>query len=234
MLKVHDLRVCYGDVPAVHQASFRVEEGEIVSIVGANGAGKTTLLKTIAGLLRPDRGTIEFLEQRIDKHPAHEIARLGISLVPEGRHLFGKLSVEENLLLGAYVHPDPQSIKSALEDVYELFPVLKDRSRQKAETLSGGEQQMLAIGRGLMSHPKLLMLDEPSLGLMPKYATLVFETVERIHEQGVTVLLIEQNVRRALELADRAYVLQTGRIIAEGTGTELLGSELVQKAFLGL
>jgi len=234
MLNVHDIQVCYDEVPAIHHVSFHINQGEVVSIIGANGAGKSTLLKTISGLLSPSRGTIEFLGRRIDHLPPHQIASLGLAHVPEGRRLFQHLTVLANLRLGAYTNKSQEMREKTLDQIFELFPVLKARLTQKAGTLSGGEQQMLAIARGLMSRPSLLMLDEPSLGLMPKLVTLVFDTIKRINAEGTTILLVEQNVREALELADRAYILQTGNITLEGTGTELLETDLVRKAYLGI
>ena len=234
MLEVSHIRVCYDQVPAIHDVSFRIEEGEIVSIIGANGAGKSTLLKTISGLLHPDPGQIEFLGQRIDQLPAHRIVELGISHVPEGRRIFQYMTVQRNLRLGAYTQKSEEIREETLKQVFEIFPILRERLDQKAGTLSGGEQQMLAIARGLMSRPKLLMLDEPSLGLMPTLVTQVFDTIKRINAEGSTILLVEQNVREALELAHRAYVLQTGNIVLEGTGEELLESDLVRKAYLGI
>lgn len=234
MLEVSHIRVCYDQVPAIHDVSFRIEEGEIVSIIGANGAGKSTLLKTISGFLHPDPGQIEFLGEGIDQLPAHRIVELGISHVPEGRRIFQYMTVQRNLRLGAYTQKSEEIREETLQQIYEIFPVLKERMNQKGGTLSGGEQQMLAIARGLMSRPKLLMLDEPSLGLMPTLVTQVFDTIRRIKAEGTTILLVEQNVREALELADRAYVLQTGNIVLEGTGEELLESDLVRKAYLGI
>ncbi|TEU20513.1 MAG: ABC transporter ATP-binding protein [Anaerolineales bacterium] len=234
MLEVSHIRVCYDQVPAIHDVSFRIEEGEIVSIIGANGAGKSTLLKTISGLLHPDPGQIEFLGERIDQLLAHRIVELGISHVPEGRRIFQYMTVQRNLRLGAYTQKSEEIREEILKQVFEIFPILRERLDQKAGTLSGGEQQMLAIARGLMSRPKLLMLDEPSLGLMPTLVTQVFDTIKRINAEGTTILLIEQNVREALELAHRAYVLQTGNIVLEGTGAELLESDLVRKAYLGI
>jgi len=234
MLEVSHIRVCYDQVPAIHDVSFRIEEGEIVSIVGANGAGKSTLLKTISGLLHPDPGRIEFLGKGIDQLPAHRIVELGISHVPEGRRIFQYMTVQRNLRLGAYTQKAEEIREETLRQVFEIFPILRERLDQKAGTLSGGEQQMLAIARGLMSRPKLLMLDEPSLGLMPTLVTQVFDTIKRINAEGTTILLVEQNVREALELAHRAYVLQTGNIVLEGTGEELLESDLVRKAYLGI
>ena len=234
MLKVEQIEVHYDGVPAIHEASFTVDEGELVVIVGANGAGKTTILKTIMGTLRPVRGTITFQGEEISQLPTHEIVRRGISYIPQERRLFAPLTVEDNLRLGAYLVQDEDTIAEGLEHVYRLFPRLRERRKQAAGTLSGGEQRMLAIGRGLMSNPKLILLDEPSLGLMPKRVTEVLATVQRLKEEGRTILLVEQNVREALRLADRGYVLQTGRIVLEGTGRELLGSDLVRKAFLGM
>jgi len=234
VLRVEKIKVCYDDVPALHEVSFEVEKGQIVAIIGSNGAGKSTILKTISGLLHPVSGTIEFEGVRIDRYPPHSIVGLGIAHVPEGRRIFSRLSVLENLYLGAYTRKSEEERAEALEHVFELFPILKERQSQRAGTLSGGEQQMLAIARGLMSRPKLLMLDEPSLGLMPMLVTKLFETIKRINEEGTTILLVEQNVREALELADRAYVLMTGNIVLEGTGKELLETDLVRKAYLGM
>ena len=234
MLKVRKINVRYGSIPALHEVSFEVERGELVSIVGANGAGKSTALKTVVGALSPASGDIEFEGGDITgKNPA-EVVRRGITYVPEGRHIFGPLTVEENLLLGAFTTDAKGEIEERMEYVYNLFPILKERYRQKGETLSGGEQQMLAIGRGLMARPKLLMLDEPSLGLMPKLVTEVLKAITLLKEEGNTILLVEQNVREALELSDRGYILQTGRTIHSGRGEELLGSDIVKKAFLGL
>ncbi|WP_422446879.1 ABC transporter ATP-binding protein [Thermoanaerobacterium sp. DL9XJH110] len=234
MLKVKNLNAGYDGVPVVFDVSFEVNEGELVSIVGSNGAGKTTILKTLSGLLKPFSGEIEFLGRRIDRMPAHEIVKCGIAHVPEGRHVFGKMTVLDNLLLGAYTLENREEIVNRLKEVYEIFPRLKERESQKAETLSGGEQQMLAIARGLMSKPKLLMVDEMSLGLMPILVDRVMEILKEISRQGLTVLLVEQKVQEALEMADRGYVLQTGRIIAEGTGKELLDSRMVKKAYMGM
>lgn len=234
MLKVNRIKVHYGGTPALHEVTFEVGEGELVTIVGANGAGKTTTLKAIIGAVSVVSGNIEFNGTDISgKNPA-EIVQLGITYVPEGRHIFGPLTVEENLLLGASTVKSKAEIDERLDYVYRLFPILKERYKQKGGTLSGGEQQMLALGRGLMSRPKLLMLDEPSLGLMPKLVSEVFETIPLLRERGFTILLVEQNVREALELADRGYILQTGRVIYSGQGKELLESEIIKKAFLGL
>jgi len=234
MLKVNNIQVQYGRVPALHGVTFEVKERELVSIVGANGAGKTTTLKTIVGVLSPVSGNIEFNGVNITGRHSSEIVRLGITYVPEARHIFGPLTVEENLLLGAFILRSKEKVDEGLDFVYRLFPRLEERKKQRGGTLSGGEQQMLAIGRGLMSNPKLLMLDEPSLGLMPKLVDEMLEAVAKLKEAGKTILLVEQNVREALELSDRGYVLQTGRTIHQGTGKELLNAEIIKKAFLGL
>ncbi|MGB9838946.1 ABC transporter ATP-binding protein [Thermovenabulum sp.] len=234
MLKVKNLNVGYDNVPVIFDVSFEVKEKELVSIVGSNGAGKTTILKTISGLLKPFSGEIEFMGKRIDRMPAHEIVKLGIAHVPEGRRVFGKLSVLDNLLLGAYTISDSNLVRKTLNEVYEIFPRLKERENQKAETLSGGEQQMLAIARSLMSRPKILLVDEMSLGLMPLLVDKVLEILKEISRSGMTILLVEQKVQEALEMADRGYILQTGRIVAEGTGRELLESEMVKKAYMGM
>ncbi len=233
MLEFEHVSVGYGALTVIHDVSFRVGEGEVVSLVGSNGAGKTTLLRTIAGLLHPAQGTITLRGEPIHRTPAYDLVRKRVAMVPEGRQLFGRLSVWDNLLLGAYALRSQPEIDEALERVLALFPILKDRRGQRAETLSGGEQQQLAIARGLMSRPSLLMLDEPSLGIMPKLVAQIFEAIHDIRRQGVTVLLVEQNVFEALEVADRAYVLQSGRIVLEGTGRELQDSDLVRKAYLG-
>lgn len=234
MLVIEDLKAGYRGVPALHGVSLRVNEGEIVSIVGSNGAGKSTLLRAISGIVPVSGGTITFLGERIDGLPSHEIVKRGIVQVPEGRHLFGKQTVLENLRLGAYTIRDEKQIAENLEWVFGIFPILRKRSGQRAETLSGGEQQMLALGRGLMTRPRLLMLDECSLGLMPILVEELFNVIKDINGRGVTVLLVEQKVHEALQLAHRAYVLQSGRIVLEGTGQELLRSALVQQAYLGI
>jgi len=234
MLKVSEIEVRYSGVPVIHNVSLEVNQGELVSVVGANGAGKSTLLKTIAGALHPSQGSIQFESQEISRFATANIVRMGITYVPEARLIFGPLTVEENLELGAYILDDAEEVKKNLEYVYLLFPRLAERRLQQGGTLSGGEQQMLAIGRGLMSNPKLLMLDEPSLGLMPKLVDEMLEAVAKLKESGKTILLVEQNVRESLELSDRGYVLQTGRTIHQGTGKELLNAEIIKKAFLGL
>lgn len=234
MLEVTHLAVGYNGVPALHDVSFRVEAGQIVALVGSNGAGKSTTLRTISGLLKPERGSIRFEGQPITHKPAWEIAALGIAHVPEGRRLFTRLSVLENLRLGAYTQSDPQRIHDAIEKMFTLFPVLGKRRHQRAGTLSGGEQQMLAIARALMSQPRLLMLDEPSLGLAPILVDEIFETLKKINAEGTTILLVEQNVREALEIADWGYVLQTGSTVMEGPAAQILASDLVRQAYLGL
>jgi branched-chain amino acid transport system ATP-binding protein len=233
MLKVKNLNVGYGNVPVIFDFSFEVIKGEVVAIVGSNGAGKSTLLKTISGILKPTAGEILFCDKRIDNIPAYRIVEMGISHVPEGRQVFGKMSIKDNLMLGAYVLRSESEKAARLKEVYELFPILRDRENQKAETLSGGEQQMLAIARGLMSNPKLLMVDEMSLGLAPFLVDKVMDTLKVIRD-NVTVLLVEQKVQEALEIADRGYVLQNGKLAMEGSGTELLESDIVKRAYLGL
>lgn len=233
MLKVKDLKVGYGNVPVIFDFSCEVNQGEVVSIVGSNGAGKSTLLKTISGLLKPTAGEIEFCGERIDTIPAYKVVEKGISHVPEGRQVFGKMSIKDNLLLGAFVIRSETEKTRLLQEVYELFPILHERENQKAETLSGGEQQMLAIARGLMSRPKLLMVDEMSLGLAPLLVDKVMDTLQLISSK-VTVLLVEQKVQEALEIAHRGYVLQNGRLVIQGSGEVLLQSDIVKKAYLGL
>lgn len=234
MLKVNKLNVFYGDMQVLHEISLTVNEGEIVTVVGSNGAGKTTLLNTISGLLHPMSGSIEFFNERIDRIPAHLIVKKGITHIPEGRELFPDMTVLENLLLGSYTSEAKKLRKESLKWVFELFPVLEERKNQLAGTLSGGEQQMLAIARGLMSRPKLLMLDEPSLGLAPVIVLKIFEVIKNVNEQGLTILLVEQNVRFALAMSHRAYVLENGRIVLKGKGKDLLEDRHVRKAYLGL
>jgi branched-chain amino acid transport system ATP-binding protein len=234
ILSLSDVHAGYDGVPVVFGVSLEVMAGELVAVVGANGAGKTTTMRSIAGLNNPLQGTIRFEGRDISRLRAHQTLALGISYVPEGRRLFAKLSVEENLSLGAYTEKSPAEIKRRLDEMLELFPILRDRARQTAETLSGGEQQMLAIARGLMSRPKLLMLDEMSLGLMPTLVEKMMETIVAINRRGVTVLLVEQMVQEALEIAHRGYVLQTGRVVLTGSAKELLDSEEIRKAYLGM
>ena len=231
MLKIDDLRVNYGGIEAVKGIDFEVPEGKIVTLIGANGAGKSTILRTIAGLVKPATGRIRLQAEDITALSPDRIVSKGITLVPEGRHVFPDLTVLENLKIGAYLRTD--SLDHDLEWVYSLFPRLKERSWQAAGTLSGGEQQMLAVGRALMSRPKLMMMDEPSLGLAPLVVKDIFSIIKKINDQGVTILLIEQNANMALHIADTAYVLETGRITLSGTGEELLRNEAVKKAYLG-
>jgi branched-chain amino acid transport system ATP-binding protein len=234
ILSLTDVHAGYDGVPVVFGVSLEVMPGELVAVVGANGAGKTTTMRSIAGLNNPLQGTIRFEGRDISRLRAHQILALGISYVPEGRRLFAKLSVEENLSLGAYTEKSDAEIKRRLDEMLELFPILRDRARQTAETLSGGEQQMLAIARGLMSRPKLLMLDEMSLGLMPTLVEKMMETIVAINRRGVTVLLVEQMVQESLEIAHRGYVLQTGRVVLTGSAKELLDSEEIRRAYLGM
>ena len=232
LLGVDGLHVAYGGIEAVRGVSLEVGEGEIVTLIGANGAGKTTILRTISGLIRPRAGEISFRGKRIDHEPAHTIVRAGIGHAPEGRRVFARLSVQENLEMGAFSRRDDR-VQADYDRVYTLFPVLKERVDQRAGTLSGGEQQMLAIGRALMGGPSLLMLDEPSLGLAPRYVQLIFDTLNEINGQGTTILLVEQNAQMALQLAGRGYVIETGEIVLADTGSNLLGSDQVRKAYLG-
>ena len=232
MLEVKDLVVAYGKIKAVKGISFTVDEGEVVTLIGTNGAGKTTTLRTISGLLRPLSGAIRFQGKRIDDTPAHEIVTLGLAHSPEGRRIFPRLSVEQNLLLGAFARRDG-GVKKDLDAAYELFPILSERRAQAAGTFSGGEQQMLAMGRAMMSRPKLLMLDEPSMGLSPLMMKTVMSTVTTLQEQGTTILLVEQNAQAALKRATKGYVLEVGKIVLAGTGAELLTSDEVRKAYLG-
>jgi branched-chain amino acid transport system ATP-binding protein len=234
MLEVSKINAFYGKMAALWDVSLRIDEAEIVALVGANGAGKTTLLNTISGLLRPASGSIEFLGKRIDGLTPHSIVELGISHVPEGRKLFADMTVRENLEMGAYPYHAWKRKGETLKQVYQVFPALKEREGQLARTLSGGEQQMLAMGRGLMSRPRLCMFDEPSYGLAPRLVLEVFRVINSLREQGITVLLIEQNVRHTLEIADRAYVLENGRVVLEGPCYQCLQSEHVRKAYLGI
>ena len=228
------INVLHGDLQVLWNVSFKIDRGKLVTIIGPNGAGKTTILNTISGLLRPRSGSIIYLGKRVENLPPHKLVKLGIAHVPEGRRLFPQLSVMENLKMGAYTRERVREKDEMLEWVFQLFPILKERKNQRASTLSGGEQQMLALGRGLMSKPKLLMLDEPSLGLAPKLVPLVFKVIERVNKEGITVLLVEQNVHQALELADRSYVLEEGKIVLEGKGKELINNDHVKRAYLGI
>lgn len=233
MLEVKNLDVHYGVIQGVRNVSFEVNQGEVVSLIGANGAGKTSILRTISGLVRPSNGTITFEGQEIQKTPAQKIVASGLSQVPEGRHVFPGLSVLENLEMGAFLRKNREENTQNLKHVFQRFPRLEERKTQDAATLSGGEQQMLAMGRALMSQPKLLLLDEPSMGLAPIFIQEIFEIIKDIQKQGTTVLLIEQNANIALSIADRGYVLETGKVILSGTGKELLASDEVRKAYLG-
>ncbi|AHZ48101.1 MULTISPECIES: ABC transporter ATP-binding protein [Streptococcus] len=233
MLKVENLSVHYGMIQAVRDVSFEVNEGEVVSLIGANGAGKTTILRTLSGLVRPSAGKIEFLGKEIQKLPAQKIVAGGLSQVPEGRHVFPGLTVMENLEMGAFLKKNREENQANLKKVFSRFPRLEERKNQDAATLSGGEQQMLAMGRALMSTPKLLLLDEPSMGLAPIFIQEIFDIIQDIQKQGTTVLLIEQNANKALAISDRGYVLETGKIVLSGTGKELAASDEVRKAYLG-
>ena len=232
-LEVRDLTVAYGAIQAVRGVSFTVEQGQIVSLIGSNGAGKTTTLRTVSGLLRPVSGSVVLEGEPLHQLPAHEILARGVAHSPEGRRLFARMTVEENLRLGAYIRTDEAGILADLDRVYELFPVLGERRRNKAGLFSGGEQQMLAMGRAMMSRPKLLMLDEPSMGLSPIMTQLIFDTVKELRSEGTTVLLVEQNALAALGLSDKAYVIDLGRTTLTGTGAELLADPRVQEAYLG-
>ena len=233
MLEVKDLQVFYGMIQAIKGISFEVNEGETVELIGANGAGKTTTLHTITGLLSPKKGSVVFEGKEITKVPAHKIVSLGMAHVPEGRRVFAQLSVYQNLKMGAYTRKDKAEIDEMLETVYKRFPRLKERQNQMAGTLSGGEQQMLAMGRALMSKPKIVLLDEPSMGLSPILVNEIFDIIQSLNKAGTTVLLVEQNAKKALSIADRAYVLETGRIVQSGDAQVLLNDESIKKAYLG-
>lgn len=233
MLEVKNLNVHYGVIHALKDVSMEVKEGEIVSLIGANGAGKTTLLHSISGLLKKTSGDIMFLGHSLNKTSAKNIVKEGITQVPEGRHIFSGMSVYENLIIGAYLRKDKEGIKEDLNNIYQRFPILKQRSNQDASTLSGGEQQMLAMGRALMARPKILLLDEPSMGLAPILVKEIFQIIKDINAEGTTVLLVEQNAKMALSIADRGYVMETGKIVMSGTGAELIESSDIQKAYLG-
>lgn len=233
MIEVKHLRAGYGSVEVVHDVSFAVQEGTIVAILGSNGAGKTSTLRALTGTIKPTAGEIYFRGNSIINIPTYQLAGMGISMVPEGRHLFGNLSVENNLMMGAYMIRDKQVIKENLERVYKLFPRVKERSKQIARTLSGGEQQMVAIARGMMMDPKVLILDEPSLGLMPKLVKEIFSFIKDISKMGITIIIVEQNAVDTLKFCDYAYVIQNGETVIEGTGSDLLSNEEVKKAYLG-
>ena len=232
ILNVEDIHVYYGSIHAVKGVSFQVNQGEIVTLIGANGAGKSTTLNTISGLLHSKTGSITFMGEALNKYPCHKIVSKGLAMVPEGRRIFLQMTVEENLEMGAFTQPNA-GVDADLERVFDQFPRLKERRRQIAGTLSGGEQQMLAMGRALMSHPTLLMLDEPSMGLAPILVEQIFDIIKDLHKAGTTILLVEQNAQAALSVADRGYVLETGRIVTSGTGHELLESPAIKKAYLG-
>ena len=233
LLDVKDIHVFYGNIEAVKGMSFHVDKGEIVSLIGANGAGKTTTLRTVSGLLRPGEGAIFYEGQRIDLLPAHEIVGMGVAQSPEGRRIFPRMSVRENLDMGAFIRRDPAGQREDMDRIMDLFPILKERARQAAGTLSGGEQQMLAMGRALMARPRLLLLEEPSMGLAPIVVQTIFDTIRDINDQGMTVLLVEQNAAQALSLAHRGYVIETGKIVLEDEASALLENEQVRKAYLG-
>lgn len=233
MLHVENLQVYYGAIHALKGVSFHLDKGEVVALIGANGAGKSTVLKTISGLLRPREGSVTFEGQVLEEVPPQDIVRKGVIHVPEGRKIFPRMTVTENLEMGAYIHADRAAINHDMESVFERFPRLKERRNQLGGTLSGGEQQMLAIGRGLMAHPSLLLLDEPSMGLSPLLVEQIFDIIQDINEQGTSILLVEQNAQMALAIADRAYVLETGKIVMQGTGDDLLQDSSVIEAYLG-
>jgi branched-chain amino acid transport system ATP-binding protein len=234
MLEVENVSAAYGLIQILWDVSFKIREKEIVSIIGPNGAGKTTLVKTIMGLLPAKNGTIRFKGENIEKLPTYEIVKKGVTLIPEGREIFPRMTVEENMLLGAYTINDKNAVKESKERIYQIFPVLKKKEKALAQTLSGGEQQMLVICRSLMSNPELLILDEPSLGLAPIIVGKVLDTLRKINEEGVTVLLVEQNIRDSLNIADRGYVLEEGKIIIEGKGRELLSNDHIKEVYLGI
>jgi branched-chain amino acid transport system ATP-binding protein len=233
MLSIENLEVTYGVIKALQNLSMKIEQGEIVALIGANGAGKSTLLRAISGMLRPSAGTIRFRDAPLEDVPAHEIVRRGISHVPEGRAIFSNLTVRENLRIGAYLRQDREAVETDLKRIFDLFPRLKERLQQSAATLSGGEQQMLAISRAMMARPSLLLLDEPSLGLAPIVVQSIFKTIQKINAEGTTILLVEQNAHMALQVANRGYVLQTGQIVITGNGKDLLETDKVKQFYLG-
>ena len=233
MLEVKDLKVYYGMIEAIKGVSFHVEEGEVIALIGANGAGKTTILHTVSGLLSPKNGSVTFEGVDITKIPGHKIVSMGMAHVPEGRRVFAQLSVLQNLKMGAYTRKDKQEIEDTLKMVFKHFPRLEERQNQLAGTLSGGEQQMLAMGRALMSHPKIILMDEPSMGLSPIFVNEIFNIIKEVSKSGTTVLLLEQNAKKALSIADRAYVLETGNIVLEGKASDLLNDDSIKKAYLG-
>lgn len=233
MLEIKELEVYYGVIQAIKGISFQVNQGEIIALIGANGAGKTTILQTITGLVAPKNGSILFEGKELSKIPAHKIVPLGMAHVPEGRRIFAQLTVFENLKMGAYTRNNKDEIDDSLEKIYQRFPRLKERSKQMAGTLSGGEQQMLAMGRALMSKPRIILMDEPSMGLSPLFVTEIFDIIKEINGAGTTVLLVEQNAKKALAVANRAYVLETGKIVLEGNAKELMDNDSVKRAYLG-
>ncbi|MCM1044366.1 MAG: ABC transporter ATP-binding protein [Candidatus Gastranaerophilales bacterium] len=233
MLEVKDLKVNYGVIQAIKGVSFHVDQGEVIALIGANGAGKTTILHTISGLLAPKEGSVMFEGKDIVKIPGHKIVSMGMAHVPEGRRVFAQLSVLQNLKMGAYTRKDKEEISQTLKTVFDRFPRLEERQNQLAGTLSGGEQQMLAMGRALMSHPRLILMDEPSMGLSPIFVNEIFDIIEEVSKGGTTVLLVEQNAKKALAIADRAYVLETGKIVLEGKADDLLNDDSIKKAYLG-
>lgn len=233
MLHIENLQVYYGAINAIKGISFDVEQGEIIALIGANGAGKTTILHTISGLVPAKSGSITFNGTELTKTPAHKIVSMGMAHVPEGRRIFQELTVYENLMLGAFTRKDKAEIEKTLEEVFKRFPRLEERRTQIAGTLSGGEQQMLAMGRALMSHPSIILMDEPSMGLSPLYVSEIFDIIQSVNESGTTVLLVEQNAKKALSVADRAYVLETGKIVLSGDAHELMNNDSVKKAYLG-
>ncbi len=234
VLKINDIHTFYGQIEALKGISLHVDQGEIVTLIGANGAGKSTTLRTISGLLAPRTGSIEFMGEVISGMPVHTVTAKGVIQVPEGRRIFPRMTVEENLGMGAFLRTkDPAGVQASMDHVFQLFPRLKERRTQKGGTLSGGEQQMLATGRGLMASPKLLMLDEPSMGLAPVVVEIIFDTIKTLNDQGITILLVEQNAAMALQIADRGYVLETGNVVLEGPGKDLLVNEQVRKTYLG-
>lgn len=233
MLEVKDLKVYYGMIEAIKGVSFHVDEGEVIALIGANGAGKTTILHTVSGLLSPKNGSVTFEGVDITKIPGHKIVSMGMAHVPEGRRVFAQLSVLQNLKMGAYTRKDKQEIEDTLKMVFKHFPRLEERQNQLAGTLSGGEQQMLAMGRALMSHPKIILMDEPSMGLSPIFVNEIFNIIKEVSKAGTTVLLVEQNAKKALSIADRAYVLETGNIVLEGKASDLLNDDSIKKAYLG-
>ncbi len=233
MLEVKDLHVHYGMIEAIKGISFEVNKGEVIALIGANGAGKTTTLHTVTGLIAPSEGEILYEGKDISKIPGHKIVSLGMAHVPEGRRVFAQLSVYENLLMGAYTRKDKEEIQNTLRMVYDRFPRLEERKNQMAGTLSGGEQQMLAMGRALMSHPSIILMDEPSMGLSPIFVNEIFDIIQQVSKTGTTVLLVEQNAKKALSIADRAYVLETGKIVLSGDAKELMNDDSIKKAYLG-